>query len=1011
MPPKDGPDLGRKPRSRPKVSVPKPAPEAEGPEPVQAPWFPAAKGFPIVGVGASAGGLGAFEAFFSGMPAGVEPDMAFVLVQHLDPDHKSLLTELVQRYTHMHVFEVEDGMTVQANCAYIIPPNRDMAFINGTLQLLEPAAPRGQRLPIDFFFRSLALDQHERAIGIVLSGTGSDGTLGLRAIKGEGGMAMAQTPETTEYDGMPRSALATGLVDFELAPADMPAQLMAYVTHAFSQRRGLPPVVTPRSEGAMKKLFVLLRTQTGHDFSQYKPSTIHRRLDRRMAVQQITDLEAYLKFAQKAPAELEALFRDLLIGVTNFFRDPEAFLVLEDRILPELLASRAQGSPVRIWVAGCSTGEEAYSIAILCQEAMDRLHQAYPVQVFATDLDAQAIATARSGLYPASIAMDLTPDRLARFFTLEPGGAAYRVRKAIRDLLIFSEQNLIKDPPFSRLDLISCRNLMIYLGGPVQKRIIPLFHYALKPKGFLFLGSSESVGEATDLFTVLDRKQKCYQRKEELDVPLGRPNPVMTALETLVPHAAPRPAFPVKMPFRALAEEAILRQASPPGILVNAQGDILYFHGHTGLFLEPAPGEAGVPNVLRMAREGLRQPLTLALREAATARDRVDRRGLRVDTNGLVTGFDLSIHPVSQSHEPGAPPNLYLIMLQGAQSSVQTPAPKPAQGTKAEASDELEALRQELRTKEAYLQTAHEEMETSVEELKSANEEMQSVNEEMQSTNEELETSKEELQSVNEELITVNAELQTKVGDLSRANDDMNNLLAGTGIATIFVDREMRLLRFTPAATGLLNLIPTDLGRPIGHITPNLLGYGGLVSDTRAVLDTLAPRAVEVQTPDAHWFRLAIQPYRTLENVIEGAVLTFQDITLLKVAQEALGKAGQLHRLAVVVRDSADAVTTQDLQGRITAWNPGAVRLYGWTETEALGMNVTERIPERLREEAGRKVLELSQASILAPYATQVLTRAGKVLDISMTATALVDKAGHVYAIATTERASPSPPT
>ena len=1009
MPRKDGPDLGRKTRSLLTPSALQATPEGAGAEPVPAP----ALGFPIVGVGASAGGLGAFEAFFSGMPAHLEPGMAFVLVQHLDPDHKSLLTELVQRYTRLQVFEVEDGMAVQVNCAYIIPPNRDLVFIGGSLHLLEPVAPRGQRMPIDSFFRSLALDQHERAIGIVLSGTGSDGTLGLRAIKGEGGMAMAQTPTTSDYDGMPRSALATGLVDFELAPAAMPAQLMAYVAHAFGRRPLGPPVPSPRSERGMNKLFVLLRAQTGHDFSQYKPSTIHRRLDRRMAVQQITDLDDYLSLAQRNPAELETLFRDLLIGVTNFFRDPEAFQVLETRVLPELLAAKPQGSPIRVWVAGCSTGEEAYSVAILLQEAMDRLHQNHPVQVFATDLDAQAIATARTGAYPASISMDLTPERLARCFTLDPAGRTCRVRKSIRDLLIFSEQDLLKDPPFSRLDLISCRNLMIYLAGPVQKRLIPLFHYALRPQGFLFLGSSESVGEATDLFTVLDRKHMLYQRKADADTPLGRLSPVMTALETLAPRNGARPGFPLKVPFRALAEEAILRQATPPGILVNAQGDILYFHGHTGLFLEPAPGEAGAPNVLRMARDGLRQPLALALREASGARERVDRPGLRVDTNGLITCFDLSIHPLPQPRDPGVQAPLYLVMLEAAQSALRaTPPEAPAlrPGPHAESSAELEALRLDLETKEAYLKTANEELETSVEELKSANEEMQSTNEEVQSTNEELETSKEELQSVNEELATVNAELQTKVADLSRANDDMNNLLAGTGIATIFVDRELRLMRFTPAATGLLNLIPTDLGRPIGHITPNLLDYTALVADTRAVLDTLAPREMEVQTPDAHWFRLAIQPYRTLENVVEGAVLTFQDITLMKAAREALGRAAQVQRLAVVVRDSADAVTTQDLEGRTTAWNPGAVRLYGWTEAEALGMNVTQRIPERLRKEAGRKAVELSQASQLAPYVTQVLTKDGQVLDISMTATALVDQAGHVYAIATTERARSAMP-
>lgn len=449
--------------------------------------------FPIVGIGASAGGLAAFEAFFSGMPIDTDPGMAFVLVQHLAPDHKSILSDLVRRYTRMQVFEVEDGMQVRPNCAYIIPPGRDMAFLNGSLQLLAPTEPRGQRLPIDFFFRSLAHDQRERAIGIVLSGTGSDGTQGVRAIKGEGGMVMAQNSASTEFDGMPRSAIATGLVDYELPPAEMAAQLIAYAAHAFGKLPRSVGVPVPTSENAMKKIFILLRGQTGHDFSLYKPNTIQRRIERRLAVHQIEALESYVTYLQQTPAEVDALFRDLLIGVTSFFRDPEAFQALEEQIIPKMFEGRPAGSLVRIWTAGCSTGEEAYSIAILLVERMEAVKQSYTVQLFATDIDGQAIATARAGIYPASIAADITSERLARFFTLEPGGGAYRVNKGIRDLLVFSEQDVIRDPPFSKLDLLSCRNLLIYMGTELQRKLIPLFHYALKPAGVLFLGTSESV--------------------------------------------------------------------------------------------------------------------------------------------------------------------------------------------------------------------------------------------------------------------------------------------------------------------------------------------------------------------------------------------------------------------------------------------------------------------------------------------------------------------------------------
>ncbi|MDD5028355.1 MAG: chemotaxis protein CheB, partial [Rhodoferax sp.] len=562
--------------------------------------------FPIVGLGASAGGLAALEAFFAGMPPEADPGMAFVLVQHLDPDHKSLLTELIARRTRMQVLEVTDGMLVQVNSAYIIPPNRDMAFLNGNLQLLEPAAPRGHRLPIDFLFRSLAADQHERAIGVVLSGTGSDGTLGVRAIKAEGGMVMVQTPASSEFDGMPQSALATGLVDYELPPAEMAAQLMAYVAHAFGRAPRVTHAVTPLSENALKKIFVLLRSQTGHDFSQYKPSTIYRRIERRMAVHQIEALDSYVKYLQQTPVEIQALFNDLLIGVTNFFRDPEAFAVLQAQVIPKLFHGKPAGSAVRVWCSGCSTGEEAYSIAILLQEQLDVLRASYKVQVFATDIDSRAIAVARTGLYPTGIADDVSPERLGRFFTLEPDGSAYRVHKGIRDLLVFSEQDVIKDPPFSKLDLISCRNLMIYLGPELQKKLISLFHYALQPGGMLFLGTSETAGEQGDLFTALERKAKIYQRKEDFQgarrAALGRFLTPLIDPDPAPPRSAGKTALPAKLSLRELTEQTLLLHMTAVAALVNGQGDILYLHGRTGLYLEPTPGEAGINNILKMAR-------------------------------------------------------------------------------------------------------------------------------------------------------------------------------------------------------------------------------------------------------------------------------------------------------------------------------------------------------------------------------------------------------------------------
>jgi two-component system CheB/CheR fusion protein len=531
-----------------------------------------AAGFPIVGIGASAGGLAAFEAFFSGMPADTDPGMAFVLVQHLAPDHKSILSELVKRYTRMEVFEVADGMAVRPNCAYIIPPNRDMAFLNGTLQLLEPSAPRGHRLPIDFFFRSLAQDQHERAICIVLSGTGSDGTQGVRAIKAEGGMAMAQNPKSTEYDGIPSSAIATGLVDYVLPAAEMPAQLIAYVAHAFGKTSLPASPPAPKAEDALKKIFLLLRAQTSHDFSQYKRSTIVRRVERRMAVHQIERLEDYVRYLQQTPADVEALFRDLLIGVTSFFRDPEAFSALQEQAIPRLFAGKPAGALIRVWVPGCSTGEEAYSLAILLQERLEEMKQSVKLQVFATDIDRRAIECARTGIYPAAIADDISPERLARFFSLEPDGSAYRILKGIRDKVIFSEQDVIKDPPFSKIDLISCRNLLIYMGGELQKKLIPLFHYSLNAEGVLFLGTSETVGEFVDLFASLDRKAKLYQRKEEVAGPHRTGFLPLLSEEGTFPRPFGKVPGESKLPVRELIERALLQQYAPPGAVVNEGG-------------------------------------------------------------------------------------------------------------------------------------------------------------------------------------------------------------------------------------------------------------------------------------------------------------------------------------------------------------------------------------------------------------------------------------------------------
>jgi len=866
--------------------------------------------FPIVGIGASAGGLAAFEAFFSGMPPDTEPGMTFVLVQHLAPDHKSILAELIQRYTRMQVFEVEDGMIVEPNCAYIIPPGYDMAFLNGALQLFEPFAPRGQRMPIDFFFRSLAQDQGERAIGIVLSGTGSDGTLGVRAIKGGGGMVMVQTPESTEYDGMPRSVIATGLADYEQPPIEMATTLIAYSLHAFKKNKSDDTITETNFVNVLNKIFIIVRDHTGHDFSSYKPNTIRRRVERRMAVHQLDNIEDYLKYLQQSDVETGALFKDLIIGVTNFFRDTDSFNSLNENSIPKLFAGKKTGSLVRVWSAGCSTGEEAYSIAILLQEYIESTRQNFVTQVFATDIDPDAIAYARAGIYPSSIAADITPERLERFFTPEPSGSGrevqtYRINKNIRDMLIFSEQNIIKDPPFSKIDLICCRNLMIYLSVDLQKKLIPLFHYALNPDGFLFLGTSESVGEFTNLFQLIDRKSKLYLRK---NITFSARHVTGGNYFPPVPHTDAATSVPVeknikdKFSMRELAEQVLLKQLAPPSALVNGQGNIFYLHGRTGMYLEPVEGEVGGYNIIKMAREGLRHGITITLRKAVQTREVTSLQNLSVKTNGSFTTVNLTVCPAAIDDKKSISDQMYLVVLEEVKSSgpVQDGKNTSQQDDIADADDDssthnnldslVATLRDELRTKEEYLQTTIEELETANEELKSSNEEMQSVNEELQSTNEELETSKEELQSVNEELSTVNNELTTKVTDLSRANNDMNNLLAGTGIATVFVNHQMQILRFTPTASELINLIQNDIGRPVNHILTNLSDYDNLQADIQSVLDTLIPKSIEVKTVKGDWYRMTISPYRTLDNIIEGAVITFVDITQAQELQEELRK-------------------------------------------------------------------------------------------------------------------------
>ena len=832
---------------------------------------------PIVGIGASAGGLEALEAFLSNVP--IKSGMAFVIVQHLDPTHKGIMVELLQRCTPMPVVQVKDRMAVAPDSVYVIPPNRDLSILHGVLHLLEPTAPRGLRLPIDFFFRSMADDLQDKSIGVILSGMGSDGTLGLRAIKEKAGVVFIQSPASAKFDGMPRSAIDAGLADVVAPVEELPGRIVGYLGHApLITRKNLP--LEDKTQSALEKIFILVRTQTGHDFSLYKKSTVYRRIERRMGLHQIDRIASYVRLLQENPQETELLFKELLIGVTSFFRDPVAWEYLKEKIIPEMMASRQSGGKIRAWTPGCSTGEEAYSLAIVFKEALEREKSAdsFSLQVFATDLDKDAIDKARAGVYPANIAVDVSPERLRRFFVEEERG--YRVAKEIRESVVFASQNVIMDPPFTKLDLLICRNLMIYLDPALQKKLLPLFHYSLNPGGVLFLGTAETIGAFTDRFVLLDGKARIYRRRESTlgSEPIEFPGTFFPAKPEL-----PRPVAKQTFPnLQALADQLLLHQYAPAAVLTNGEGDILYISGRTGKYLEPAAGKANW-NVFVMVREGLRYEFGSAFQKAIRQKGAVTIRNMSVGHNGGMQAVDVTIQPIS---EPEALRGMVLTVFTDVAMSAQVKAPDKRRKTSVR-SGRAEELEQEIRQAREELRATREEMQTSQEELKSMNEELQSTNEELQSTNEELTTSKEEMQSMNEELQTVNNELQAKVADISLANNDMKNLLDSTNIATLFLDNALNVRRFTKQTSRIIKLIPGDAGRPVTDIASDLI-YPELAADAREVLRTLVFVERQVAAKDGRWFQVRIMPYRTQENLIDGVVITFAEITVSKTLEAEL---------------------------------------------------------------------------------------------------------------------------
>lgn len=841
--------------------------------------------FPIVGIGASAGGLEALEQFFGNVPK--NSGLAYVVIQHLAPNYVGMMPELMQRTTEMKVSQASDHLQVKPNHVYVIPPNKSMSILNGYLYLFEPVESRGLRLPIDYFLRSLAEDRQENSIGVILSGMGSDGSLGLKAIKEKGGIVVVQNPMTAKFDGMPQSAVNAVVVDILAAANDLPAKLISLLE--ISPLNTKKVEIDEKSKSNIEKITILLRAQTGHDFSLYKKNTLFRRIERRMNVHQIDKIANYIRFLQENPNELDILFKELLIGVTNFFRDAAVWKKLQESVFPDLFNELPNGHALRAWVTGCSTGEEAYSLAIIFQEANDKIkrNKNFTLQIFATDIDNDAIEIARKGIFSANIVADVTPERISRFFTKEENG--FRVNSAIREMVVFAPHNVIKDPPFTKLDFLSCRNLLIYMEPELQKKIMNLFHYSLKAGGIMLLGSAENENAQNNQFTPLDAKLKIYKRSvisspnEMIDFPSSFTHSKKIKLSQTKP-------MKVAENIQILTDQLLLQRFAPASVLINSDGDILYITGRTGKYLEPATGKANM-NIYAMAREGLRNELPGAIRQAKQNYDPIKLHKLKVGANGGTQFVDLTLQ---QIEKPDAIKGNIIIVFSDVANQPKQTTRKSKNANQAKTNREQE-LEIKLQSANEQLQSTHEEMQTTQEELKSSNEEMQSTNEELQSTNEELTTSKEEMQSLNEELQTVNRELQSKITDFVVANNDMKNLLNSTDIATLFLDKDLNIRRFTDTITKLFKLRPTDIGRPFTDMVSDLQ-YPEIKAHAHDVLRTLVFKETDIATRDQRWFTVRIMPYRTLDDHIDGLVITFIDITKAKKLEAQLAIANKDER-------------------------------------------------------------------------------------------------------------------
>jgi two-component system CheB/CheR fusion protein len=937
---------------------------------------------PVAGIVASAGGLEAYKRLLMAMP--VKSGVAFVLIPHLDPTHESLMVELLARYTQMRVVEAEEGMQVEANRVYVIPPNKYMTIASGVLRLTGPVERRSSQTSIDVFLRSLAWDLQEKAICIVLSGTGSHGTLGLKAVKANGGMAMVQDPRTADYDRMPRSAVATGLADYVLPVEHMPEALVGYVQHFYvnGDRSKEEHIEAPDQINAV---LAVLRAHSKYDFRCYRKRMLVRRVERRMGLNHLDKPDAYLAFLREHPDEIKHLSRDLLISVTSFFRDPEAYKVLQSEVVVPLVESKQSDDPIRVWVPGCATGEEPYSIAMLLLDEMAKQQKACRLQIFATDVDEEVLDVARVGIYPESITTDVSPERLRHFTRVDE--TVFQVCKQLRESVTFATQNLISDPPFSKMDLVSCRNLLIYLEPETQRKIIPLIHFALKDGGYLFLGPSETIVRQTELFEPISKKWRIYRRigpsrLDRIEFPVsGRSEPQRQ-------RRMVEPEFARIGRIVEIAQRTLLEEFVPATVLINRKCQVLYLFGPTADYLEVPSGEP-TNNLLEMVREGLRTKLRKAVQSAIEDGHAVIIDDVHVRRGGAYYPVEVTVKLLQSPRNAAG-----LMLVTFRAKSEPTPPPPPL--SPEDEDSRIRQLDHELRATREDLNSTIEELESSNEELRGSNEEVMSMNEELQSTNEELETSKEELQSLNEELTTVNNQLHEKLEELEGATNDLANLLNCTDIATVFLDTELRIKRFTPASTRMFNLIATDVGRPLSDIAQKYLDPH-LLRDAQEVLRDLTTREHEVTSEGGHWCIRRILPYRTSDNRVEGVLMTFTDVTQLKGASE------KARLLATVLLDSNDAVIVHDFEGRIQVWNSGAERLYGYTETEALQMNAEALVPP----EQGHGFLaawdRLRRKVRVLPYEGQRVTKDGRRLDVAVTSTVLLDDRGRTAAIATTE--------